>query len=102
MIFISRRHSCRRVRHHLETWQVLLHAVHLVETVCQCNNLTVFVLLDHDIAVARLALGAIKRHEASQEVLVARLKRVEGTSAARLLLAAVQVKIRCRVVLKYT
>ena len=56
-------------------------------------------LLDYDIAVARLALSAIKRHEASQEVLVARLKRVEGMPAARLLLAAVQVKIRCRVAL---
>ena len=56
-------------------------------------------LFDDDVTVARLALSAIEWHEASQEVLVACLKRVEGTPALRILLAAVQVKIRCRVAL---
>ena len=62
--------------------------------ISQCDNLTVFVLLNHDVTVARLALSAIKWHEASQEVL-----RVEGTPAAMSLLAAVQVEIRGRVAL---
>ena len=75
----------------------MLHAVHLVETISQCNNLTVFVLLNHDITVARLALSAIEWHETSQEVLVARLECVEGTPAAMILLAAVQVVVRRRV-----
>ena len=39
--------------------QVLLHVVHLVEAVCQCDNITVLVFLDHDIAVAHLALSTI-------------------------------------------
>ena len=70
-----------------------------ISSICQCNNLTVFVLLDHDIAVARLALSAIEWHETSQELLVARLECVEGTPAAMIPLAAVQVVVRRRVAL---